>query len=176
MKEPEERNSLPEVPITTIEEKHMWMTNFFCNDTALALTKLEEMGVNMEQFIDELSSWWPKDLWNFGSPEEAIQFVLKTFGNFHGAEARFLKCGDKEAVGELKCAVPNFVLDMPKKRGFARDLNIGISSRYDNVWCKYWCKHWFNKNAEKEGWDLNLEHKGDLCIWKAKKIAGKSDE
>lgn len=158
--------SLPEVPKVPMEEKFTWMTGYFSCDTAMALSKLEEMGVEMEKFIDELSELWPPDMWKFKEPQEAIMFVLNTFGNFYGAEAKFLKVTEEEAVGEVKCAVPYFTEVRPQNRGFVLDL----SKRTENIWCQYWCKFWFKNAAAKQGWKFDIEHKNGKCIWIASRL------
>ena len=157
---------LPEVPEVSMDEKFKWMTGYFCCDTAMALSKLEQMGVDMEKYIDELSEFWPADMWKFKTPEEAIMFVLQTFGNFYEGKAKFLKVTDEEAVGEIKCSVPYFTEERPKDRGFVFDL----SKREENIWCAYWCKFWFKNAAKKQGWKFDIEHKDGKCIWTASKL------
>lgn len=157
---------LPTMPVIGLDDKFEWMTGYFCCDVALALSKLEEMGVNMENYISELIEMWPPDMWKFKSPEEAIMFVLKTFGNFCGAEARFLEVTDQKAIGEIKCAVPYYTEVRPKNRGFAYDL----SKRKENIWCTYWCKYWFKTAARKQGWGFEIEHRDGKCIWTAERI------
>ena len=151
----------------TCEEKWMWMTNYFSCDTGMTLSKLEQMGVDMEKFIDELSSdFWPANMYDFKNPEEAIQFILRTFDNFHKGEVELLKANEDEAIGVVKCGVPYYSTVMPKERGFQFDL----SKRKENIWCQYWCKFWFKNGAAKAGWDYDVKHEGDKCIWTAKKL------
>ncbi|NLZ54525.1 MAG: hypothetical protein GX892_15550 [Thermoanaerobacteraceae bacterium] len=157
---------LPRVPEVPLRDKFEWMTGYFCCDVALALMKLEEMGIDLEKYISELSESWPPNLYKFNTPEEAVMFILNTFGNFCGGKARFLKVDADEAVGEVECVVPYFSEVRPKTRGFVRD----ASDRDKNIWCEYWCKYWFKNAAAKQGWKYEVEHKDDKCIWKASRL------